>query len=81
MAPLPGDFWPGLAASLKGRIPMGGVYVLSQTPPWSRAGREGGVLTLYADCDFTRSMINKPGILNAVLRRPHSCWAGSTGSP
>ena len=27
---------------------------------------EGGVLPLSADCDFTRSMINKPGILNAV---------------
>ena len=64
-APPPGDFWPGLAASLKGRIPMG-EYTFLANPAMVQGRAEGGVLTLYADCDFTRSMINKPGILNAV---------------
>ena len=62
-----GDFWPELAASLKGRIPMG-EYTFLANPAMVQGRAEGNMLTLYAESDFTRSMINKPGILSAVAQ-------------
>ena len=62
-----GDFWPELAASLKGRIPMG-EYTFLANPAMVQGRVENGMLTLYAESDFTRSMINKPGILSVVAQ-------------
>ena len=62
-----GDFWPELAASLKGRIPMG-EYTFLANPAMVQGRAEGNMLTLYTDSDFTRSMINKPGILSVVAQ-------------
>ena len=62
-----GDFWPELAASLKGRIPMG-EYTFLANPAMVQGRAEGNMLTLYAESDFTRSMINKPGILSVVAQ-------------
>ena len=62
-----GDFWPELAASLKGRIPMG-EYTFLANPAMVQGRMENGMLTLYAESDFTRSMINKPGILSVVAQ-------------
>ncbi|WP_294549845.1 DNA polymerase III subunit gamma/tau [uncultured Pseudoflavonifractor sp.] len=62
-----GDFWPELAASLKGRIPMG-EYTFLANPSMVQGRAEGNMLTLYAESDFTRSMINKPGILSVVAQ-------------
>lgn len=61
------DFWPALAASLKGRIPMGEYTFLSNSA-MVQGREEGGLLTLYADSEFTRTMVNKPGILSAVAQ-------------
>lgn len=62
-----GDFWPELAASLKGRIPMG-EYTFLANSAMVQGRAEGNMLTLYAESDFTRSMINKPGILSVVAQ-------------
>lgn len=57
------DFWPGLADSLKGRVPMGEYMFLKKAQ-----GRvEDGVLSLYVDSDFTRAMVNKPVVTDPVL--------------
>ena len=69
-----GDFWPELAASLKGRIPMG-EYTFLANPAMVQGRAEGNMLTLYAESDFTRSMINKPGILSVVAQAA-SAWLG-----
>ena len=61
------DFWPELATSLKGRIPMG-EYTFLANPSMVQGRAEGNMLTLYAESDFTRSMINKPGILSVVAQ-------------
>ncbi|WP_294517036.1 DNA polymerase III subunit gamma/tau [uncultured Pseudoflavonifractor sp.] len=62
-----GEFWPELVASLKGRIPMG-EYTFLSNPAMVQGRAEGSMLTLYAESDFTRSMINKPGILSVVAQ-------------
>ena len=62
-----GDFWPELVASLKGRIPMG-EYTFLANPAMVQGRAENGMLTLYTDSDFTRTMINKPGILSVVAQ-------------
>ena len=60
-----GDFWPALVQSLRGRVPMG-EYTFLNNPAMVQGRAENGVLTLYADSDFTRSMIHKPPVLEAV---------------
>lgn len=61
----PGDFWPGLTAGLKGRIPMGEYSFLSN-PAMVKGTVDGPVLTLWVQSDFVKNMISKPGILAAV---------------
>lgn len=59
---IPGDFWPGLLDTLKGQVPMGEYMFLKKTQ-----GRvEEGVLNLYVDSDFTRSMLNKPTVMEPL---------------
>lgn len=64
-APQLGDFWPGMVAGLKGRIPMGEYSFLSN-PTMVQGRVDGPVLTLWAQNDFVRNMISKPGILAAI---------------
>ena len=63
----PGNFWPGLVAGLKGKIPMGEYSFLSN-PEAVQGTAEGGVLTLWVKDEFTRKMLNKPGILAAIQK-------------
>ncbi|MEA4955768.1 MAG: DNA polymerase III subunit gamma/tau [Pseudoflavonifractor sp.] len=60
-----GDFWPGLVAGLKGRIPMGEYSFLSN-PVMVKGTLDSPVLTLWAQNDFVKNMVSKPGILAAV---------------
>lgn len=60
-----GDFWPGMVASLKGRIPMGEYSFLSN-PAMVKGAIDGPVLTLWTQSDFVKNMISKPGILAAI---------------
>lgn len=75
-AAAPADFWPTLAAGLKGRIPMGEYTFLAN--PSMVQGRVGeGVLTLYVDTGFTRDMLNKPGVLNVVSQAAGAMLGGT----
>lgn len=59
---VPGDFWPGLLDSLKGKVPMGEYMFLKKA-----VGRvEEGTLNLYVDTDFTRNMLNKPTVMEPL---------------
>lgn len=60
-----GDFWPGLAASLKGRVPQSEYPYLSN-PAMVQGTIDGPVLTLWAQNDFVKKMISKPKTLAAV---------------
>ena len=71
-----GDFWPGLAQGLKGKVPMGEYSFLSN-PTMVRGMAEGQVLTLWAQNDFIRDMISQPGIL-AIIEREATALVGGT---
>lgn len=60
-----GDFWPGLAASLKGKVPMG-EYSFLANPAMVKGTLDGPNLTLWVQNDFVKDMISKPGIRASV---------------
>ena len=65
-APAPaGDFWPDLAAALRGSVPAG-QYPFLSNPAMVRGAYENGVLTLWVKDDFTRTMLNLPAVTNPV---------------
>ena len=81
-----GDFWPGLAQALKGKVPMGEYSFLSN-PTMVKGTAEGQVITLWAQNDFIRDMISQPGILALVEGEAASLLGGTwrvlakTGQP
>ena len=60
-----GGFWGELIGGLRGRIPMGEYSFLSN-PAMVRGTADGPLLTLWAQSDFVKSMISKPGILAII---------------
>lgn len=60
-----GGFWGDLVTGLRGRIPMGEYSFLSN-PAMVRGTVDGALLTLWAQSDFVKSMISKPGIVAIV---------------
>ncbi len=68
---LPGDFWADLVAGLRGRIPMGEYSFLSN-PTMVRGTTDGPLLTLWAQSDFVKSMISKPGIIANIEKAAQS---------
>ena len=60
----PGDIWPALVASLRGKVPMS--YPFLSDPAQVQGRLEGDLLTLWTDSDFTRAMVGKPATLRAV---------------
>ena len=60
-----GDFWPELVVKLKGKVPMGEYSFLSNKS-MVKGAVDGPLLTLWAQNDFIKGMISKPGILAAV---------------
>ena len=70
-----GDFWPGMVADLKGRVPMG-EYSFLANPEMVQGRIEGPLLTLWVPNDFVKNMIAKPGILAAVTNRANSLSGG-----
>jgi DNA polymerase-3 subunit gamma/tau len=61
----PVGFWPELVASLRGTIPMM-EYALLSNGDLVKGDAVDGVLTLYADSDTTRTMLNKPSVTGPV---------------
>lgn len=74
-APVSGDFWPGLIAGLKGRIPMG-EYSFLANPAMVRGTVDGPLLTLWVQDDFVKSMVSKPGILAVMEKAANQLLGG-----
>lgn len=69
-APQPGpvgNFWPGMVAGLKGKIPMGEYSFLSD-PGTAQGVLDGNVLKVWVKDEFTKKMLDKPGVLAAIQR-------------
>ena len=57
-------FWKALSAGLMGKVPMGEYTFLID--PSTIGEYTDGVLTLWVDGDFAKSMLNKPSVLDPV---------------
>ncbi len=79
-------FWPSFAAGLKGKVPPTVMPYLNN--PAKVAGVwKNGKLTLWVDSEFTRSMLNKPAVLEKLARAAADTFGGQpqvsvvTGTP
>ena len=79
-------FWPSFAAGLKGKVPPTVMPYLNN--PAKVAGVwKNGKLTLWVDSEFTRSMLNKPAVLEKLARAAADAFGGQpqvsvvTGTP
>ena len=79
-------FWPSFAAGLKGKVPPTVMPYLNN--PAKVAGVwKNGQLTLWVDSEFTRSMLNKPAVLEKLAAAAASAFGGQpqvgvvTGAP
>lgn len=61
-----GDLWPGLVAGLRGKFPA--VYPFLSNPSAVQGILEDGVLTLWVDTDFTKSMVGTAAVLDSLER-------------
>ena len=69
------ELWSGLVAGLRGRFPA--VYPFLSNPSAVRGVLEDGVLTLWVDTEFTKSMVGSAALLAALEQ-----MAGTqTGTP
>ena len=79
-------FWPSFVAGLKGRVPPTVMPYLNN-PAKVRGVWRNGRLTLWVDSEFTRSMLNKPAILEGLTRSAAALFGGEpqvsvvTGEP
>ena len=80
------SFWPSFAAGLRGKVPPTVMPYLNN--PAKVTGVWGnGTLTLWVDSEFTRSMLNKPAVLEKLAQAAGTCFGGEprvnvvTGTP
>ncbi len=59
------SFWPSLVAGLRGKVPPSILPYLHNSAK-VQGVMQNGALTLWADSEFTRAMLNKPSVLNGV---------------
>ena len=64
-APADSSFWPSFAAGLRGKVPPSVIPYLNNPDKVTGVWKNGG-LTLWTDSEFTRTMLNKPAILEAL---------------
>ena len=80
------SFWPSFAAGLRGKVPP------TVMPYLNNPEKVAGVwknerLTLWADSEFTRSMLNKPAVLEKLAQAAAAAFGGQpqvsvvTGTP
>ncbi len=79
-------FWPSFAAGLRGKVPPTVMPYLNNpvkvTGVW-----KNGKLTLWVDSEFTRSMLNKPAVLEKLAAAAANVFGGQpqvgvvTGTP
>ena len=79
-------FWPSFAAGLRGKVPP------SVTPYLNNPAKvtgiwKNGALTLWVDSEFTRTMLNKPAVLEGLTQAAAASFGGQprvsivTGKP
>ena len=79
-------FWPSFAAGLKGKVPPTVMPYLNN-PAKVTGVWKNGKLTLWVDSEFTRSMLNKPAILEGLAGAAAASFGGKaqvsivTGAP
>ena len=79
-------FWPSFAAGLRGKVPPTVLPYLSN-PAKVTGVWKNGKLTLWVDSEFTRSMLNKPAVLEKLALAAAASFGGepqvsvTTGAP
>lgn len=79
-------FWPSFAAGLKGKVPPTVMPYLNNSAKVTGVWKNG-MLTLWVDSEFTRSMLNKPAVLEKLARAAADTFGGQarvsvvTGTP
>ncbi len=79
-------FWPSFVAGLKGRVPPL-VYPYLNNPDKVTGVWKNGLLTLWVDSEFTRSMVNKPSVVEVLTKVAAAAFGGEpqvsvvTGKP
>ncbi len=68
-------FWPSFAAGLKGKVPPTVMPYLNN-PAKVTGVWKNGQLTLWVDSEFTRSMLNKPAVLEKLAAAAASAFGG-----
>ena len=80
------SFWPSFAAGLRGKVPNSVMPYLNN-PAKVTGVWKNGKLTLWVDSEFTRSMLNKPAILEGLAGAAAASFGGKaqvsivTGAP
>ena len=76
-APAGGDraFWPSFAAGLRGKVPPSVIPYLNN-PAKVTGVWKNGLLTLWTDTEFTRSMLNKPAVLEGLTQAAAASFGG-----
>lgn len=79
-------FWPSFAAGLRGKVPPTVMPYLNN-PAKVTGTWKNGQLTLWVDSEFTRSMLNKPAVLEKLAQAAAASFGGQpqvsviTGAP
>ncbi|MCI9295054.1 MAG: DNA polymerase III subunit gamma/tau [Lawsonibacter sp.] len=79
-------FWPSFAAGLRGKVPPTVIPYLNN-PAKVTGTWKNGKLTLWVDSEFTRSMLNKPAVLEKLAQAAAASFGGQpqvsvvTGAP
>lgn len=79
-------FWPSFAAGLRGKVPPTVIPYLNN-PAKVTGVWKNGMLTLWVDSEFTRSMLNKPAVLEKLSQAAAGAFGGRpqvsvvTGTP
>ena len=68
-------FWPSFAAGLRGKVPPSVAPYLNN-PAKVTGVWKNGALTLWTDTEFTRSMLNKLAILDALAQAASAAFGG-----
>ena len=62
-----GNFWPGVTAALRGKLPVS-TFVLLNNPTMFQARLEDSRLTLWAASEFERCAVGRPEVLEKVAQ-------------
>lgn len=69
------SFWPSFVAGLRGKVPPSVTPYLNN-PAKVTGVWKNGALTLWTDSEFTRSMLNKPAVLEGLTQAAAAAFGG-----